>query len=181
MVILYTALTSACRICKVFRLVEDPRSSRYHRHGIDRRGSGWGIPVFHSSSPFHRSIPLNPDSLQVSVYYTCIKKGSSMFKTVILCHFQIKRSEEVAAKDLQIAVKEQEIKQVAAAKNQEIAAKQRALSEAEQQMRSLAENCASLKGKLEGNTEQILSLQAEIQILQVTYAVGHSLIQCMYI
>ena len=104
-----------------------------------------------------------------------------MFKTVILCHFQIKRSEEVAAKDLQIAVKEQEIKQVAAAKNQEIAAKQRALSEAEQQVRSLAEKCASLKGKLEGNTEQILSLQAEIQILQVTYAVGHSLIQCMYI
>ena len=97
-----------------------------------------------------------------------------MFKAVILCHSQIKRSEEVAAKDRQIAVKEQEIKQVAAAKNQEIAAKQRALSEAEQQVRSLAENCAGLKGKLQGNTEQILCLQAEIQILQVLTRSTHS-------
>ena len=87
--------------------------------------------------------------------------------SVILCHPQIKRSEEVAAKDRQITVKEQEIKQLAATKNQEIVAKQRALSEAEQQVRSLAENCAGLKGKLEVNTEQILSLQADIQTLQV--------------
>ena len=55
-----------------------------------------------------------------------------------------------------------------AAKEQEIAAKQRALSEAEQQLGSLAEECAALKGKLEGNTEQIRSLQADIQTLQVT-------------
>ena len=57
--------------------------------------------------------------------------------------------------------------EVVAVKEQVIAVKQRALSEAEQQVESLTENCADLKGKLEGNTEQILSLQAEIQILQV--------------
>ena len=57
--------------------------------------------------------------------------------------------------------------EVVTVKEQEIAAKQRALSEAERQVRSLAEECAALKGKLEGNTEQILSLQVDIQILQV--------------
>ena len=51
-----------------------------------------------------------------------------------------------------------------AVKEQEIAARQRALSEAEQQVGSLADECAALKGKLEGNTEQILSLQADIQV-----------------
>ena len=55
-----------------------------------------------------------------------------------------------------------------AVKEQEIAAKQRDLSEVEQQVGSLAGECAALKGKLEGNTEQILSLQADIQTLQVT-------------
>ena len=54
-----------------------------------------------------------------------------------------------------------------AVKEQEIAAKQRALSEAEQQVGSLAEECSALKGKLEGNTKQILSLQADIQTLKV--------------
>ena len=58
--------------------------------------------------------------------------------------------------------------EVVAAKEQEIAANQRALSEAKQQVGSLAEECAALKGKLEGNTEQILSLQAHIETLQVT-------------
>ena len=57
--------------------------------------------------------------------------------------------------------------EVVAAKEQEIAAKQRTLSEAEQQVGSLAEECAALKGKLEGNTEQILSLQVDIETLQV--------------
>ena len=57
--------------------------------------------------------------------------------------------------------------EMVAVKEQEITAKQRALSEAEQQVGSLAEECAALKGKLEGNTEQILSLQADIQTLQV--------------
>ena len=57
--------------------------------------------------------------------------------------------------------------EVVAVKEQEIAANQRALSEAEQQVGSLAEECAALKGKLEGNTEQILSLQADIETLQV--------------
>ena len=51
-----------------------------------------------------------------------------------------------------------------AVKEQEIAAKQRALSEAEQRVGSLAEECATLKGKLEGNTEQILSLKADISV-----------------
>ena len=55
-----------------------------------------------------------------------------------------------------------------AVKEREIRAKQRALSEAEQQVGSLAEECATLKGNLEGNTEKILSLQADVQTLQVT-------------
>ena len=58
---------------------------------------------------------------------------------------------------------------VMAVKEQEIAAKQRALSEAEQQVGSLAEECAALNGKLEGNTEQILSLQVDIETLQVLH------------
>ena len=57
--------------------------------------------------------------------------------------------------------------EVIAVKEQEIAVKQRGLSEAEQQVTSLAEECAALKGKLEGNTEQILSLRADVQTLQV--------------
>ena len=61
--------------------------------------------------------------------------------------------------------------EMVAMKEQEIAAKQRALSEAEQQVGSLAEECAALKGKLEGGTEQILSLQADVQTLQVTCTV----------
>ena len=58
--------------------------------------------------------------------------------------------------------------EMVAVKEQEIAAKQRALSEAEQLVESLTENCAALKGKLEGNKEQILSLKADIHTLQVT-------------
>ena len=54
-----------------------------------------------------------------------------------------------------------------AVKEKEIAAKQRALSEVEQQVGSLAGECAALKGKLEGNTEQIFSLKADIETLQV--------------
>ena len=59
--------------------------------------------------------------------------------------------------------------EVVTVKEQEIAAKQRALSEAERLVGSLAEECAALKGKLEGNTEQILSLQVDIQTLQVEH------------
>ena len=51
-----------------------------------------------------------------------------------------------------------------AGKEQEIATKQRAPSEVE----SLTGECAAPKGKLEGNTEQIRSLQADIQKKQVT-------------
>ena len=58
--------------------------------------------------------------------------------------------------------------EVIAVKEQEIVVKKRALSEAEQRVGSLAEECAALKGKLEGNMEQILSLQADLQTLQVT-------------
>ena len=54
-----------------------------------------------------------------------------------------------------------------AVKEKEIAAKQRALSEVEQQVGSLTGECAALKGKLEGNTEQIFSLKADIETLQV--------------
>ena len=68
-----------------------------------------------------------------------------------------------------------------AVKEQEIAAKQRALSEAEQQVGCLAEECAALKGKLEGNTEQLLSLQADIQTLQVLdYLYSHVIYQWLF-
>ena len=50
--------------------------------------------------------------------------------------------------------------EVVAVKEQEIVVQQRALSEAEQRVSSLAEECAALKGRLEGHSEQILSLQA---------------------
>ena len=56
-----------------------------------------------------------------------------------------------------------------AVKEQEIAAKQRALSEAEQKVGCLAEECTALKGKLKGKKEKIRSLQADIQKAQVTY------------
>ena len=59
-----------------------------------------------------------------------------------------------------------------AVKEQEIAAKQSALSEAEQQVGCLAEECTALKSKLEWNTEEIHSLQADIQKEQVTCNIG---------
>ena len=54
--------------------------------------------------------------------------------------------------------------EVVAVMENEIAAQQRALSEGEQRVSSLAEECAALKGKL----EQILSLQAHNNTLQVS-------------
>ena len=54
--------------------------------------------------------------------------------------------------------------EMVAVKEQEIAAKQRTLSEVEQQVGSLTDECAALKGELEG---RILSLQEDIQTLQV--------------
>lgn len=63
--------------------------------------------------------------------------------------------------------------EVIVVKEQEIAVKQRGLSEAEQQVESLAEECAALKGRLEGKTEQILSLRADVQTLQVNYVCIH--------
>ena len=57
--------------------------------------------------------------------------------------------------------------EVVAVKEQEIAVQQRALSEAEQRVSSLAEECAAQKGRLEGHSEQILSLQAHNNTLQV--------------
>ena len=65
--------------------------------------------------------------------------------------------------------------ELVAVKEQEIASKQKALSEAEQQVGSLVKKCAALKGNLEGNTEQILSLQADVQTLQVTCTIGNML------
>ena len=57
--------------------------------------------------------------------------------------------------------------EVVAVKEQEIAAQQRALSEGEQRVSSLAEECAALKGRLEGHSEQILSLQVDTRTLRV--------------
>ena len=63
--------------------------------------------------------------------------------------------------------------EVVAVKEQEIAAQQRALSEAEQRVSSLAEECAALKGRLEGHSEQILNLQAHTNTLQVSLSFVH--------
>ena len=57
--------------------------------------------------------------------------------------------------------------EVLAAKEQEIAAKERALSDERQRVSSLADECATLKGRLEGKTEEIESLQAHIKTEQV--------------
>ena len=64
--------------------------------------------------------------------------------------------------------------EVLAAKEQEIAAKERALSDERQRVSSLADECAALKGRLEGKTEEIGSLQAHNRTLQVQWIVrGH--------
>ena len=60
--------------------------------------------------------------------------------------------------------------EVVAVKEQEIAAQQRALSETEQRVSSQAEECAALKGRLEGHSEQILSLQVDNRTLRVLIA-----------
>ena len=57
--------------------------------------------------------------------------------------------------------------EVLAAKEQETAAKERALSDERQRVCSLTDECATLKGRLEGKTEQIESLQAHNRTLQV--------------
>ena len=54
-----------------------------------------------------------------------------------------------------------------AVKEQEIAVQQRALSDERQRVSSLAEECAALKGRLEGQSEQILSLQVDNRRLKV--------------
>ena len=60
--------------------------------------------------------------------------------------------------------------EVVAVKEQEIAAEQKALSEAEQRVSSQAEECAALKGRLEGHSEQTLSLQVDNRTLRVLIA-----------
>ena len=56
---------------------------------------------------------------------------------------------------------------VLAAKELEIEATEKALSEEKQRVSSLDEECAALKGGLEGKTEEIGSLQATIKGLKV--------------
>ena len=58
---------------------------------------------------------------------------------------------------------------VIAVKGQEIVALQRALSDERQRVSSLNEECATLKGSLEGKTEEVQSLQTHITTLQVKY------------
>ena len=57
--------------------------------------------------------------------------------------------------------------EVLAAKEQEVAAKERALSDERQRVSSLADECAALKGRLEGKTEEIESLQAHVKTVEV--------------
>ena len=58
--------------------------------------------------------------------------------------------------------------EVLAAKKQEIAAKDRALSDERQRGSSLTDECATLKGRLEGKTEEIESLQARVKTMEVS-------------
>ena len=53
------------------------------------------------------------------------------------------------------------------AKEQEIAAKERALSDERRKVSSLTDECSTLKGRLEGKTEEIESLQAHNRTLRV--------------
>ena len=62
--------------------------------------------------------------------------------------------------------------EVLAAKEQEIAARERVLSDERQQVSSLADECATLKGRLEGKTEEIKSLQAHVKTLEVSSKKG---------
>ena len=57
--------------------------------------------------------------------------------------------------------------EVLAAKEQEVAAKERALSDERQRVSSLTDECATLKGMLEGKTEEIESLQAHVNTVEV--------------
>ena len=57
--------------------------------------------------------------------------------------------------------------EVLAAKELEIAAKERALSDERQRVSSLTDECATLKGRLEGKSEEIESLQAHVKTVEV--------------
>ena len=53
-------------------------------------------------------------------------------------------------------------------KDKEIATTQRALLDTQEILKCLTEESASLKGKLEGNSEQIQSLEIDVLTLQVS-------------
>ena len=57
--------------------------------------------------------------------------------------------------------------EVLAAKEEEILAKERALSDERQRVSSLTDECATLKGRLEGKAEEIASLQAHVETVEV--------------
>ena len=57
--------------------------------------------------------------------------------------------------------------EVLAAQEQELATKERALSNERQRVRSLTDACATFKGRLEGKTEEIESLQAHVETVEV--------------
>ena len=59
------------------------------------------------------------------------------------------------------------MQELLAAKEQEIVAKERAVLDEKQQVSLLTDECSTLKGRLEGKTEEIESLQAHIRTLQV--------------
>ena len=61
--------------------------------------------------------------------------------------------------------------EVLAAKEREIVATEIALSEEKQRVSSLDEECAALKGRLEGKTEEIRSLQAHNRSLKVQLSI----------
>ena len=58
-----------------------------------------------------------------------------------------------------------------AVKEWEIAAKERALSDERRQVSSLTDECSTLKGRLEGNTQEVESLQAHTKTLEVNLIV----------
>ena len=87
----------------------------------------------------------------ISYYYTF-----SLHNIYIIIQIYIKTAE------LKVACKEKDA--VIAVKDQENVALQRALSDERQRVSSLNEECATLKGSLEGKTEEVQTLQAHNQV-----------------
>ena len=74
---------------------------------------------------------------------------------------------EYSLATLPVQVDKSGLEEVCKEKDEVLSAKERALSDERQRVSSLSDECAILKGKLEGKTEEIESLQTHSRTLQV--------------